>query len=482
MNQIKCPNCHTVFEIDEASYADILNQVRTKEFNEEVSDKLKQISKNKLDEFNLKLSAVEKKLNDEINLKKQRIIELETKNKSLAKEKSLEVANALTKQLQELKEKDAQNKLKNNELLSLKQEEIISLQEQLKQLEKQKVLEIENKVSLEKENINKQLLEYKEVINKLNNELNNLKNVNELSLIQVNNQKEKELNRLKNELAIIQTKQELEKKSLEERFQQTLSLKDDEIAQLKDYRLRLSTKMVGESLEQHCETEFNKIRLSAFKNAQFGKDNDATSGSKGDYIYREFDEHGNEIISIMFEMKNQSAETEKKRKNEEFFKKLDKDRHEKKCEYAVLVSLLELDNEFYNGISDVSFAYDKMYVIRPQFFIPMITLLRNAALNSLEYKQEVALMKAQNIDITNFEEDLNSFKQGFARNYDLASKKFKKAIDEIDKTILHLQKTKEALTSSENNLRLANNKADDLTVKKLVKNNETMKEKFAKLK
>ena len=237
--------------------------------------------------------------------------------------------------------------------------------------------------------------------------------------------------------------------------------------------------MVGESLEQHCEIEFNRLRMTAFQNAEFGKDNDAKTGSKGDYIYREYDENGTEIISIMFEMKNEGDETATKKKNEHFFKELDKDRNEKKCEYAILVTMLEADNELYNnGIVDVSYAYDKMYVIRPQFFIPIITLLRNAAMNSLKYKQEVALMREQNIDITNFEEDLNAFKEGFARNYDLASRKFKTAIDEIDKTITHLQKTKDALLSSENNLRLANNKADDLTVKKLVKNNPTLKEKF----
>ena len=237
--------------------------------------------------------------------------------------------------------------------------------------------------------------------------------------------------------------------------------------------------MVGETLEQHCETEFNKLRATAFQKAYFEKDNDARSGSKGDYIYRETDESGNEIISIMFEMKNEGDETATKKKNEDFFKELDKDRTEKKCEYAVLVSLLEAENEFYNqGIVDVSHKYSKMYVVRPQFFIPIITLLRNAALNSMEYKAELNLMRNQNMDITNFEEKINSFKEGFARNYDLASRKFKTAIDEIDKTITHLQKTKDALLSSENNLRLANNKADDLTIKKLTHGNPTMQAKF----
>lgn len=240
--------------------------------------------------------------------------------------------------------------------------------------------------------------------------------------------------------------------------------------------------MVGESLEQHCEIEFNHFRMTAFKNAQFGKDNDVTSGSKGDYIYLEFDDNGTEIISIMFEMKNEGDETAIKKKNEHFFKELNKDRREKKCEYAILVTMLEADNELYNnGIVDVSYEYEKMYVIRPQFFIPIITLLRNAAMNSLQYKQELALVHEQNIDITNFEEDLNTFKEGFARNYNLASRKFKTAIEEIGKTITHLQKTKDALLSSENHLRLANNKAEDLKVKNLVRNNPTIRKKFGGL-
>jgi len=259
-------------------------------------------------------------------------------------------------------------------------------------------------------------------------------------------------------------------------------MKEDEIERLRDFKQKLSTKMVGETLEQHCEVEFNKLRATGFQNAYFEKDNDATGGTKGDYIYRETDEEGNEIISIMFEMKNENDETATKKKNEDFFAKLDKDRRNKGCEYAVLVSLLEADNEFYNtGIVDVSHKYEKMYVVRPQFFIPIITLLRNAAMNSMQYKAELNLMRSQNIDITNFEEKINAFKTGFARNYDLASRKFKTAIDEIDKTITHLQKTKDALLSSENNLRLANNKAEDLTIKKLTRGNPTMKARFDEL-
>jgi hypothetical protein len=279
-------------------------------------------------------------------------------------------------------------------------------------------------------------------------------------------------------------------KSLNEKFQNDLKTKDDiikmkdeEIALRKDMKLKLSTKMIGETLEQHCEIEFNKLRATAFPNAYFEKDNDSKSGSKGDFIFREADGAGNEIISIMFEMKNEGDETATKKRNEDFLKELDKDRSEKNCEYAVLVTLLESDNELYNsGIVDVSYKYPKMYVVRPQFFIPIITLLRNAALNSLKYKAELALMRNQNIDITNFEDKINAFKDGFAKNYELASRKFQTAIEEIDKTIIHLQKTKEALLSSENNLRLTNNKAEDLTYKKLTHGNPTMKAKFDELK
>ena len=265
-------------------------------------------------------------------------------------------------------------------------------------------------------------------------------------------------------------------------YEEKLKFKDEEIERYKDFKLRQSTKMVGESLEQHCEIEFNKLRATGFRNAYFEKDNDARTGSKGDYIYREADEDGTEFISIMFEMKNEMDATATKKKNEDFFKELDKDRREKNCEYAVLVSMLESENELYNtGIVDVSYRYPKMYVIRPQFFIPIITLLRNAAQNSLEYRKELSVIKTQNIDISNFENDLNEFKDKFSRNYRLASEKFKKAIEEIDKTIDHLQKTKEALMSSENNLRLANNKAEDLSIKRLTRNNPTMAAKFAEL-
>ncbi len=297
---------------------------------------------------------------------------------------------------------------------------------------------------------------------------------------------EKERDTLVNDLKIKETEKALLEKSIKEQYtnklitkDETIRMKDAEIERLRDFKQKLSTKMLGETLEQHCEVEFNKLRATAFQNAYFEKDNDASGGTKGDFIYREIDDEGNEIISIMFEMKNENDETITKKKNEDFFAKLNKDRNSKNCEYAVLVSLLEAENEFYNnGIVDVSHRYEKMYVVRPQFFIPIITLLRNAAMNTLRYKQELNIIRNQNIDITKFEEKIEAFRKGFAYNYDLASRKFKTAIDEIDKTIIHLQKTKNALLSSENNLRLANNKADDLTIKKLTYGNPTMKEKF----
>ncbi len=303
-----------------------------------------------------------------------------------------------------------------------------------------------------------------------------------LAVTEAVNAVEKQRDELANKLENKDTEKQLLESSLKDKYETELKSKDEMIAYYKDMKAKLSTKMVGETLEQHCETEFNRLRATAFPRAYFEKDNDAKSGSKGDYIYREADDAGNEIISIMFEMKNEGDETATKKRNEDFLKELDKDRAEKKCEYAILVSLLEADSELYNsGIVDVSHRHPKTYVIRPQFFIPMITLLRNAALNSLKYKSELALVKAQNVDITNFEENMNTFKEGFARNYDLASRKFKTAIDEIDKIIDHLQKTKDALLSSENNLRLANNKAEDLTIKRLTRGNPTMAAKFAEL-
>ena len=323
-------------------------------------------------------------------------------------------------------------------------------------------------------------------IAKLTSKNDNAEIEKKLSVTEAVKNIEKERDSLANKLELKESEKKLLETSLSEKFSSDLKAKDDiirfkdeEIALRKDMKQKLSSKMIGETLEQHCEIEFNKLRATAFQKSYFEKDNDSSSGSKGDYIYKEIDETGNEIISIMFEMKNEADETVSKKRNEDFFKELNKDRTEKKCEYAVLVSLLEADNELYNsGIFDVSHKYPKMYVIRPQFFIPIITLLRNAAMTSLKYKSELALVRSQNIDITNFEEKMNQFKDGFARNYDLASRKFKDAIDGIDKTIKELQKTKEALLSSENNLRLANEKTGDLTIKKLTHGNPTMKDKF----
>ncbi len=323
----------------------------------------------------------------------------------------------------------------------------------------------------------------------MKSKINNIELEKRLAITEAVNKVEKERDELAGELKSKDTEKQLLETALKEKYateiktkDDIIKMKDEEIALRKDMKAKLSTKMVGETLEQHCETEFNKLRSTGFQNAYFEKDNDTKTGSKGDYIYRETDEAGNEFISIMFEMKNEGDETATKHKNEDFLRELDKDRTEKKCEYAVLVTLLDAENELYNtGIIDVSHKYPKMYVVRPQFFIPMITLLRNAALNSLKYKAELALVKNQNIDITNFEENMNEFKAGFAKNYQLASSRFKTAIEEIDKTIDHLQKTKDALLSSENNLRLANNKAEDLTVKRLTRGNPTMTTKFAEI-
>ena len=362
------------------------------------------------------------------------------------------------------KEKDSAVKLAEANIKNSSQEELAKKDKQLTELKAKSDTELAEMKSKIQNAETEKKLEVSEAIKKI----------------------EKERDDLTNDLKIKETEKELIEKSIKEQFtnklivkDETIKMKDDEIDRLKDFKQKLSTKMVGETLEQHCEAEFNKLRATAFQNAHFEKDNDSRGGSKGDFIYKETDEAGNELISIMFEMKNENDETATKKRNEDFFAKLDKDRKEKDCEYAVLVSLLESENEFYNtGLVDVSHKFEKMYVVRPQFFIQIITLLRNAAMNSMEYKAELNLMRNQNIDITNFEEKINVFKEGFAYNYDLASRKFKTAIDEIDKTISHLQKTKDALLSSENNLRLANNKADDLTIKKLTHGNPTMKAKF----
>lgn len=438
MNEIKCPHCQTVFTIDENSYADIVSQVRNKEFAEDVHKQL-EFAKKQFETEKALAKEQEKRLYDEERANfEQKILSLE-----------LALKNADVKE-----EKNVQ------EALHQKEKEFNALQAELDQL--------------------KQQLQFKEV--ELSQKFQEDLHAKERTILELKQEKELQQKEHEVQQTALKEKYELELRSKKDQFELELKAKDEAIAFYKDFKAKQSTKMVGESLEQHCEIEFNRLRMTAFPRAEFGKDNDAKTGSKGDYIYREYDENGIEILSIMFEMKNENDETATKKKNEHFFKELDKDRHEKQSEYAILVSLLEADNELYNtGIVDVSYQYPKMYVVRPQFFIPIITLLRNAALNSLQYKQELALMRDQHIDITHFEEDLETFKKGFARNYELASKKFQTAIDEIDKTIKSLEKTKAALLSSENNLRLANNKAEDLTVKKLVKNNPTMKQRFEEL-
>ena len=417
MNEIICPNCNKAFKVDEAGFADILKQVRDHQFDEELKKRLTIAEEQKQSAVELAVAKTKNSLQEELTNKDQEITELKASSKS------------------ELIEKLAE---KDSELAEMK------------------------------------------------SEIQNFEIVKELAVSKATKEIEKQRDTFENDVKTKELEKQNLKNSLEQKYSTELQnkdtiikYKDDEIARVKDMKLKLSTKMLGESLEQHCEIEFNKLRATAFQNSYFEKDNDSSAGTKGDFIYKETDGQGNEIISIMIEMKNENDETTTKKRNEDFFAKLDKDRNGKNCEYAVLVSFLESENEFYNnGIVDVSYRFEKMYVVRPQFFIPIITLLRNAAMNSLKYKQELNLMRNQNVDITNFEEKIDAFRKGFAYNYDLASRKFTLAIEEIDKTISHLNKTKEALLSSENNLRLANNKADDLTIKKLTHGNPTMKAKF----
>lgn len=409
MNEIKCPNCGTVFKIDEKQYDSIVKQVRDSEFKNEIATRQEQYEKDKNQAIKLAENELEKKLS------------------TMLKEKDLEI----TKLNEELKSK--------------------------KQLEDSLVENTKIKTANE----------YKEEIAKLNIKIKDLEN-----------EKDKNISSLKSQLELDSKEYALKEKNIKDVYENKLKDKDEMIAYYKDMKARQSTKMIGESLEVHCNNEFNTLR-PLFPNAYFEKDNDARTGSKGDFIFRDYDDEKTEIVSIMFEMKNEADMTATKHKNEDFFKELDKDRKEKRCEYAVLVSLLEIDNDYYNtGIVDVSYRYPKMYVIRPQFFIPLITLIRGAALNALEYKKEMLVLQNQNIDISHFEENMNAFKNGFAKNYRIASEKFSKAIEEIDKTIDHLQKTKDALISSDRNLRLANNKAEELTIKRLTKNSPTMAKLF----
>ena len=512
MNEIICPNCRKAFKVDEAGFADILKQVRDRQFDDELQKRLKIAENEKESAVKLAEAQLKQSLAKDIAEKDKQLAELKARNE-------LELAEQLSKKEFELAEMKAKIENAENEKKITVTEAIRTLEKERDELAndlKRKEADKEAAVKLLEAQLKHAL---QEELTKKDREIMELKAKNELELTERLARKEAEMAEMKakidnaeiekkllvteaiqkiekerddllNSLKNKETETQLLEKSLNEKFNDQLKtkdeiikLKDEEILMRKEMKLKLSTKMLGETLEQHCETEFNKLRSTAFQKSFFEKDNDARSGSKGDYIYRESDDVGNEIISIMFEMKNEGDETATKKRNEDFFKELDKDRNEKKCEYAVLVSLLEPESEYYNtGIVDVSHRYNKMYVVRPQFFIPIITLLRNAAMNSIQYKAELALMRSQNIDITNFEEKMNKFKDGFARNYDLASRKFKDAIDGIDKTIRELQKTKEALLSSENNLRLANEKTEDLTIKKLTYNNPTMKAKFDALK
>lgn len=460
MNEIICPHCGKAFKIDEAGYADILKQVRDSEFEKQLLERLQLAEQDKQNA----LALVKEQMNNEIqkaNIAKDTII-LELQAKIDANQVSQQLA--VTEALKEVEQE-------RDKLLNLLKEAEQENKNAIRLAEVQYRQELQNNSSQKEKEI--QDLKAKIDANHM---------AQQLAITQAVSVVEKERDELKNSLKQSQLESQIATKSLQDKYETQIKDRDDAIERLRDMKARLSTKMVGETLEQHCETEFNRIRATAFPRAYFEKDNDASSGSKGDFIFKDRDEAGSEIVSIMFEMKNESDTTTTKKKNEDFFKELDKDRQEKGCEYAVLVSLLEADNEFYNaGIADVSYRYPKMYVIRPQFFIPIITLLRNAAMNSLEYKTELALIKAQNIDVTNFESDLEKFKTAFGKNYELASRKFQTAIDEIDKSINHLQKTKDALMSTDRNLRLANDKAQDVTVKKLTRNNPTMAAKFDEL-
>ena len=450
MNEIKCPKCGTMFQINETDYETIVRQIRNKEFEKEINDRENQYKKDKENAIKIAQAEIEKELTDKINKKELEITELKNNLKTQEEKTKNEIEKEYKEQLNnyimennklknDIKLKESNLQQKHNEELNKKELEITELKNKIELNETQKELEINKKIT-EKEN----------VITSLNNQI--------------------ELN--KKEYLI-------KEQNIKDTYEGKIKLQQEQIEYYKDFKAKQSTKMIGESLEQHCNVEFNKLR-PLFKNAYFEKDNKLSeTGSKGDFIYRDYDDDKTEIVSIMFEMKNEADTTATKHKNEDFFKELDKDRREKNCEYAVLVSLLESDNDYYNnGIVDVSYRYEKMYVIRPQFFIPLITLIRGIALNSLEYKKELQIIQNQNIDISNFEEKINAFKDGFSKNYQTASNKFQSAIKEIDEAIKRLQKTKDALISSENQLRLANDKAQNLTIKKLTHNNETMKKLF----
>ena len=530
MHEIICPHCGKAFKIDEAGYADIVKQVRNSEFEKQLHERLELAEQDKRNAVELAQTKVASVLQKAAAAKDAEIQELKSRLDAGEAARKLAVTEALSAVEKERdalanelenakKDKQAASKLAEaklaNELQSAavtKDSEIQDLKAKLDAGEVERKLAVAEALSLvekERDTLANELENAKQdkqaasklaeakLANELqsaaatkDSEIQELKaklNAGEverrLAVTEAVSPVEKERDELKIGLKQAELEKELAEKSLKDKYETQIKDRDDSIERLRDMKARLSTKMVGETLEQHCETEFNLIRSTAFPRAYFEKDNDARTGSKGDYIFRDVDEAATEIVSIMFEMKNESDRTATKNKNEDFLKELDKDRSEKGCEYAVLVSLLEPDSELYNtGIVDVFHRYPKMYVVRPQFFLPIITLLRNAAMNSLKYKSELALVRAQNIDVTKFETELEAFKTGFAKNYDLASKRFQTAIDEIDKSIDHLQKTKEALLGTDRNLRLANDKAQDVTIKKLNRGNPTMAAKFAELK
>lgn len=424
MHEISCPHCHKAFQIDEAGYASILKQVRDEAFESEIANRLQLAEDDKRNAVELAESKAANAARDDAVKKDSEIQQLRAQLDSVATKQELAVTQAVT------------------EIKGKRDVEVAELKAVIASRDTSEALAIKQAVGTV----------------------------------------EKERDQLQADLNLAKAEEAIKASALKDKYENQIHERDEAIERLRDMKAKLSTKMLGETLEQHCETQFNQLRATAFPGAYFEKDNDASSGSKGDYIFRDADESDTEIVSVMFEMKNESDTTATKKKNEDFLKELDKDRNEKGCEYAVLVSLLESDSELYNsGIVDVSHRYPKMYVIRPQFFIPIITLLRNAAMGALEYKQELALVREQNIDVTNFEDDLDKFKTAFSKNYDIASRKFTTAIAEIDKSIDHLQKTKDALLSTDRNLRLANDKAQDVTIKKLTRNNPTMTKQFSDL-
>jgi len=446
MNEIRCPKCGEAFKVDASGLADIVRQVRDKEFQKELLDRENIWNADKEKSVALAVEQTEKALMSKINEFEIEKAKLTTKLESTEKEEKLAIRDAL----------------------STKEDEIIVLKRQIEEQKAALELEVSRKDS---------------VIEGLHAQMKNQELSNQLETQKIIADVEKERDQLKGIIELKDTEKQLSEKSLKESYESKINEKNEQIAYYKDFKAKQSTKMVGESLEQHCQIEFNRMRATAFKNASFEKDSEVKEGGKGDYIYREYDADNNEIVSIMFDMKTELDETATKKKNEDFLDKLNKDREAKNCEYAVLVSLLELDNDFYNsGIADVSYRYEKMYVVRPQSFISMITILRDSAIKSMNYKSELALIKSQNLDVTNFENDLEAFKQSFSRNYRLANERFLDAIAGIDKTMVQLQKTKDALLASDRNLRIANDKADDLTIKKLTRGNATMTAKFDELK